>query len=673
MVFVSLVALYLVWKLRKQLQTAGDECYRNLATGLVVLAMVSLANLYHNEGMFNSVPFLSVPLFFDLVSWIGLITGATFVLSAVSAWVPLARNHQKYNQGRIAHLDLLRKVEQLIGVDSRLDVILGTVLHYMAEGYDLSFGAVYKYSPRRKKLYLTATTDDVSSEARELCQATLDEGKLHLLTEGIHVNPVDLFVGLPRRLNRPKLILPIMVGDQAAGFFLLWTDGRTDQLRDEELILRLAVDIIARKIETDRSALETTAVDSRHRWRDRLTAQINSSSLSKDGFAGLIDRISQEMPIDYAALAVIEEDGTRMQRLSTGRNRQVLVESGLSLPARGSLTGPAYRTNLQVVAGNLQADRQISTNEILTGGDVSSVVALPIEVDGRNRAVLTLASCKKRAFASGELEIIDYLHPVLVSLAIRSMAQNSRGRHLSRMEKLSRFSSRLNRPERTGNICDEVTNLLLDELGFDMARIVTLDDDGKFLKSHSFVSRQPVAGVVPGDGQLILSLMPLHEKVLKDAVYQYVSEGGSGIAVTDIEARQAFVSGVKSALIVPLISGNRVLGTISLARAAESSVTDIDPAALAFIKTIATMLATQFDTDRVTATADEKTTAGNVTVAGDLRNRLKSSLTGILGSVELLRAHPSGTDEQVNRYLSIIDRSARKLDNCLNEETVNQP
>ena len=128
-----LIALVLVRGFQKQIKTVSTRSYDNIAGGLVVLVIAAVARIYHATGLLESVPFLSETVFFDLAYWIGVITGATLVISGVADWLPLARDYRRYHRSRIEHLDLLRKVEQLVGVENRVETVLSTTLQYMVE------------------------------------------------------------------------------------------------------------------------------------------------------------------------------------------------------------------------------------------------------------------------------------------------------------------------------------------------------------------------------------------------------------------------------------------------------------------------------------------------------------------------------------------------------------
>jgi hypothetical protein len=51
-----------------------------------------------------------------------------------------------------------------------------------------------------------------------------------------------------------------------------------------------------------------------------------------------------------------------------------------------------------------------------------------------------------------------------------------------------------------------------------------------------------------------------------------------------------------------------------------------------------------------------------------LKGRIRSSLSSILGSVEMIKSHNPNTDASLDRYLSIIDRSAQRINDYFAEK-----
>ncbi len=663
-------ALVLVSRFKKQISADGPEHYNNIAGGLVILALVALARVYNGLGLFERVPFLSETVFYDLISWIGIITGATFVVSGVSNWLPLARKSRRFSEKRIRQLDLLRKTEQLVGVESRLDAVLAHVIDHMVEQFSFRGGAVYKYSTVRDRLYLTASALIASEKSHELAGIRVDRRELSAFYDSPQPNPVGLFRDLPSSMGDPSVVLPIMIGRRAVGFFLLWAEQMRVFGFDELLTLRLVADIVARKIETDHRSMYQAAMRKRAVWRQEIETEVNAGRGIRETVAAVVRRVTDRVPMDFAALAVLEEYEPRVRRYSLGQAGQVLVESELPQPGRYTLSGPAYFNGQTVMCGDVGTEHPLSKAEMLVDDSVRSVMILPIPVGGKTRAVLSLASRHRDAFSRRHREDMEYVLPVLSRLVADIKARNNLAGQLRLKEKLGRFLVALTHFESPAQAFDEAARLIFDELSPDMVRIATSEDDGAFLKSQALLSHRPYAGIVPGRGDMVVSLMPLHRSALMQGRTITVGSGGDEAEMTEAESVQVFATGIKSGLIVPLRAGKRTVGVISLACMRDSCRFTKDSTSRVFVSLVADaliaalVLAASHHAFGLTPESvdwfDSKETARRV--------QLRSSLSGILGSVEMLRSRAEVVaDEQVKRYLSVLDRSIQKMDSCLHD------
>ena len=265
-----LAALIVISRLEKQISAVSRESYRLVAGGISVFALVALAALFRGLGMFGRLPFLSEAVFFDLITWIFAITGSIFVLSGLSTWLPLARKEKEAGEKSIRRLALIRKVEQLLGVESRLDAVLSATAKYMVSHFDLRFGAVYKYSDRKKQLRFVAATSKAPSIASRLELASSAPERLERLRKGRPTDLTRLFDEASGKLKNPKAVLPISIDGQPTGFFVLWAGEETELEGDDLMTLKLAIDAIQRKIETDRLMLKCHSEISLRTWKSRL-------------------------------------------------------------------------------------------------------------------------------------------------------------------------------------------------------------------------------------------------------------------------------------------------------------------------------------------------------------------------------------------------------------------
>lgn len=632
-----LMALVLVRGFKAQIKADSTDSYDNIAGGLTILALTAVARLYSALGMFEGVPFLSETVFFDLAYWICVITGSTFIISGVANWLPLARYHRQYNRSRIEHLDLLRKVQQLVGVETRLDAVLATSLQYMTDQMSFVAGAVFKCSPVSGVLTLEATTREFPIDPQLLNQVQLDTSARRFHGLGFRHNSDCLLRGLPGELDRPGMTLPIMVGHRPVGFFLLW-DNRGEEINsDDRLILRLVADVIARKIDMDRLVLQHQSGKRREAWAIRLQEAITSVTESRQRFAALSRILAERISFDNAALVSLDEVGKKMTRFSSGADGRVLVETGLPLPPGSSLTAAAVYAHQTVVYSDLDDAHQPDRAEIITAGDVKSLLAIPLPLGDRTSAVLILTSRQKAAFGPWIQRELQSLGSLLALVVLPEVVGNIKAREGARLEKLHRFSSIANSAESQPVIMETAAKMISDELNADLVRISFIDDTGSFLASRALVSTVPMTGMVPANGQMILSLMPLHEQVLNTGQVVLVDETTVETAMPGIERQQAFTEGIRSAFLVPAMVRDGAIGVISVAGLKDEPTITPGKQSRIFIQAIAGQLAASFE--RTTSRSQPR-----------------------VGAVAM--------DDRLSRHQSIIDRSARRIDNAVGNNAV---
>jgi hypothetical protein len=162
--------------------------------------------------------------------------------------------------------------------------------------------------------------------------------------------------------------------------------------------------------------------------------------------------------------------------------------------------------------------------------------------------------------------------------------------------------------------------------------------------------------------------MPLHREILAEG--RPVEIGRDGGSVPDAEARQIYQGDLKTAFLQPVHVGREVEAVISLADRRGPDRICLDDADRRFVTAVAGAISVALRLhespwgalDHVDRTIDrERETRFSLT------RQIRSSLFGILGSVETLRRR-GNDDPELNRLVGIIDRSARRLEECVSAD-----
>ena len=662
-----LLALVAILKLRVQIRSYSVESYRNIAGGLSILALAAIARVFHGMGAFESVPFLSEAFFYDLALMITAITGAAMLVTGVASWLPIARKHFRYGETRLRRLELLRHVEQLVGVENRLNFVLERTLSYMVSHFQLIGGAVFKYSARQNQLVLVETTDGLEITREELEALHIDINNLALWSSGDQVDTVRLLAARPTSMPRPWRVLPIMVGKRAAGFFMLWADPEQKFTTEDDLSLRLSINIIVRKIEQDRVLLKQQSLEGIETLRNKWLTACSGENAAKDAFANIIKAVSELAQVDYAAFSMLGSDGRIARRYSSGSDTRVLVETNLDRPLEGSLTGATFSYGIPTVISWVGPHSRPAPNEIVTGPEVRSVMALAVPSEDSVQAVMILASQKHSAFSSTAVAQLRTCMPVLSAFITLDRAEALQSATSRRLNRLSELAASVGAKD-FATLSAEVVQGISTGLNATCVRVSTIEDGGAFLRSRALAAGRDCDGLVPANGNLITSLMPIHEELLQMGrpivhVPEKVESNGR------IEMRQMFGFQPTLVLLVPMIVEDHPQGVISVAFSELQPKQQVDQAQ-DYISVAANVLAVAMKLgDRQTMQTGRRYVLEILQKEKEHRNRLKSWVTGVLGSVELIQArHEHVGDDQVKHYLDILNTSARKIDSYLKEE-----
>jgi len=666
-----LLSLVVVARFRNEIRAHDRESYNYLSGGLAVLAIVALVRIYGGVGLFSTFPFLSDPLFFRVLGWIGIITGATFVVSGVSTWLPLARSHKQYGMERVQRLELIKKVEQLVMVDSRLSEILTTTLDYMVGLQGISWGAVYDCTAGDRGAQLV-TTSGAAAATVELLQGVALRDVDFRSASGTLSAPNVASV-LPERIAPPNLILPVVVNDRVYGAFLLWAAANRSSDDDELRVnLKIAVDIIARSIDRNQRRLAGALGAKRHQLRRNLADVVDNTKGIKENFATLARLIAGRLGAEFVSLAVVQDDGS-VRRLSIGASRTLLDEVGLHLQNEDSHVHFVLSSGRPLIIGRDADQSNCPLADLSMAGRIGSLMALPINCRRQPRAVLTVVSPEPDAYEAADRLLLESARTVLSDLVLNEINCGVVQTSERRMSLLSDLMMRMGEAADLPSLFQRVADLCLSELGGTIVRVATYSHDEAFMRSRALSHDPDVKPATPENGHLVMALTPLHRRVRDKGQVVMVTPTESGPGLAPSEASQAFVAEVESALLVPVVLGRQVLAVIGVADARPQR-RKYNRLEVQFVRSLAGMLALAIRTELGQKSPGKSGFADRPALLKEepaqWRSRIKSSLGGIMGSLEMIKSRPGASeDPSLEKYLAIIDKSAQRINDCFVDQT----
>ena len=650
--------------MRKTIGAADRRSYTYIATGVSLLALAALIRVFHSVGLINTAAFVGEPLFYHLATAITLITGLTFAVSGVSSWLLIRKRVRIDSAFEIRRLETIKLVEQLTQLENRIDTILTAALELIVGDYDFRGGVVLKFSSRTGTVRVVSSAGEPGYDPAVFLGARFnhDQWRVHADSETGQI--CDL-LSIPPGSIRTSLSIPIVVDGTPVGIFLMLDAPETVRSRESRQNIRIIADIIARRIELDRRHLCVQFYKETAEFRSDLEAAVTDPDDLRSTVAALAAVVREYTSTDILSFLVFHPDELQLNRYTSSAGGN-LVEFKVPIPSETTLTGNLYHSRKGVMITDVRGTACVAVDGPVAAGSIRSVMAVPIISGDERLGALILGSDRAGEYGARHQSLIQSVIPVLV-------------RYLQSIHHLRAVQSRLQTYERHLRLMADSESLPGDEwlraagealatvASADCVRVSALEDDGQFMRSVAFSAKTESVETAPANGLLVLSVLDRHREVIETARPSVGVHGDANRMITRLELNQVVGERCAGVRITPLIAHGQVVGTLTFGYAT-GDVPSLSAADETILQALASKIAWMIAEPATAHAAGNRLRGYERAVAAnrserDLRNRLKSPLTGILGSLEMLR--PQKNAPEVERYLAIMDKSARRMQEYL--------
>ncbi len=653
-------ALVLILRFRRQISEIDRRSYALIVAGVGLLLLASIMQIGRDYLPVTAATMMPPALFVQLVWGIIGITGLSLMLIGVTNWVPLVRRHRQFNDERFGRLNLLRHLEQLLTVEHRLDVILTNTLESIITQYNFSAGSVHKISARGRRVQLTGAKGMSFEDETELLTMAFEEDRWLESRSKQSAQTVTGFSGFPEALGLPWKCLPVLVDDRAVVVFLFWVDRSSSFTGEDAQIFSIIGDILSRKIAADRESFAHLNAISRLSWRNRLDGCYSGRRDLKENLKALVERLREQLTVEIASLTILRDDRSAARATVTA-NGASLIEPRVEVGGTRSLTRHVLSGGEPVLITDTRKKMTLAIESAMGGESVRSLIAQPISVDAEPCGMLVLASTETDRYTKSDIGMLSTIGPVL-AMMIRDWRRAEReSRIVAAVGRLVAATDVAVVDSETDPVFGEMAETLHDMLGIAAVRIMTVKDNREALESQSLYTSGDLRLALGATESIDMALLPAHGDVVKRAA---MLTAIPAMRIDSVEARQVYGCEVQLARIEPVLLHGRVIALISVG--VQSAVlpahTDKWLHIVSRLLTIAVLTARRPGAGKLSM-SDRILRAKS----GELRMRskMKSSLTGILGSLEILKSQSGQEEGNLERYLSIIDRSARRLQTYL--------
>lgn len=555
--FLFFAVLILVYNLRTVIESYHKESFSYITTGLTIIALSSIAAVLEQQNVFINIPFLNEAMFFQLLYWIGMITGMTLLLSGVSNWLPVYRKHLKFNSQELIKLEIFKKIEQLIRFESRNNIILLQALELINKHYNFTESSCFLFSQKEKKMNLLgAVVSDSNSDTRS--------NFIHFhntaIADSIENKSIKLIYITESHYSAPDLILPMEVNGKLLGALCFYND----QIFDAQCItnLKLVIDILTQKLHQTSKDLQHKALTNQAAWNNKIDSSVDTAKTLKENINPLKKLLQSEFPVDYLSVSFAHQG--KNPKLTVSENNQVLENLSNSCNNKNELECYVLNMNLPVVIDNLDIETDFIVDLVALQNDMKSIAACPITNSRGQIGVIVVGSKKYKAFSKLSLQYIKLMNSKLERLIENSLQKMQENREFSRRNSLKVLRNSAMSIAQSSVIYKNVADFLVKELKASFVRVSLFDQDKRFLNSQVVSTVHEFSFITPYDATMMLSLMPNHQEVLQQRKTVTVLEPTSTNDELSMEQRQIFGDVLSQYIITPVYHDSLIVGVITI-------------------------------------------------------------------------------------------------------------
>jgi len=341
-----------------------------------------------------------------------------------------------------------------------------------------------------------------------------------------------------------------------------------------------------------------------------------------------------------------------------------------NLPAYGTSVGWVIDSGEPLVESDVEK-KALYEDDLTKLLRIRSRIVVPLKVKGNVAGTLTLGSKKPGLYNSKYARRLSVFSS-LFSLHLQNRnLRNSLAQEQNHLQTLSRHLLEYLNHKDFKRYLDGLTEDLTHTFPASFCRVSFLDQQRKALETVSAYKRREEISLSPYSSQA-LEALPWHRLALETKKTMLINQDDPESTISNEEAKLSLAPDVKSALLLPLVDREEIVGMVSLGEMRSWERRPIKRKEIDFMEKIASeiSLARRHNVSGEALPFLRAPSADKE--LSDLGLQVNNSLTSIIGSLELLNLRRDLTEEKKERYLQIIEKGALRIKENM-ERFFNQP
>jgi hypothetical protein len=609
--------------------------WEKLETGAVLLAVALTVHMADSIWAAIPWPALATPLVQQVTVAIALLGGALAIAAGLIEWIPVIVADGVTSRWRARWSASLLVLERTLAhVDDANRVIAALV----SELRDLCATPQVHYCAYRQKTHDFVIWGRPQQHVPSAWRAALNRAESSRTP------------GVLRHRDEWVRAIPVVADSRLYGAVLVRRPGTHTCLEESHLLFgmaqRCAVTLarIVHQAAIERQA-HVAAVSA------ELERLLGRHDEPVDDLFSMFELALGELAVEFVSCLAVEGDGNYARRYLVSREGRGLSEKGLEVALGG--TSPAF---FATDIGASRAARPAIPSTAIPYPGLVHQLALPLVRGGRAIGLLAVAS-RETTLGHLSLDLLAHFAPHFTAALERIEAHaetRKRERRLSTLGKAAMY------PVDAEEGFDRLTQEMLAEIPGTFCQYMRVSPDQKSLRVHYRRSRRNGWGNETAGLSFGLDRLPTCRMVVENGRSIMFRQDDPERLYDPEEALRLFGAVPHSVLMVPVMQDRTCIALLAVGEMREPSRHAFETEDRRFADSFV-RLAT-----RPALLRAMPSRLGSLDALGDLTYTFASPLTGILGSVEILR-QKMGQDLPQTRYLDVIERNADRIREVVTE------
>jgi len=661
LLFSTIFALLLILLIKVKEKTFLDnkDSYQYTLGGMTALAIVSLVQLAGHQNLFFGVPFLSEPMYQELIEVIGIIAGVALMIAGVTLWLPAKKKRDNLEIERMKRYESFEKMQRFIETSEDMGRLFEILPELINHQFGIRSTAIFRLSHMSRRFVCTNHSNLAENRKESLENLARTAEK------------AESFFENARSLAEHSI--QVSVNGRIEAILFVWGDHESQiGTEDKSFLNRLGKSLSARIME-QYGALKESFYEKSVDYFFQAKMIFSSRSDIKSKLPALYKIFHEATGAEYLSLSIPEKHRKNVLRYTVGIGGN-LLQDGLTNPFfRNTYIDCVYESRRSMLVDNIEARKDFEADSLLISCGQKNLIVVPLVNYGRTIAVLTLGHSRIGRFTRRDLLMAEALSASLAPAVEGEVARHAGFERDKYLGALSTFQAALDKYEDIDSLLRAATDIIVENVSTTVARISVLNNERTELITKALRTIRPFENVKTENVALSREMTPWHNMVINENRLLLINQKDPESYMDYGEAESLVISRVNSALIIPIVIDDATYGIVTLGEMRDWERNSYDSAGISFCKGVAAVVANGIKMLQLSRTlaGPEKGAQVRLTTESprtDIYREFQTPLTSLRGSIELLRHKGVGWTEGSEDIMTLMERSTEQMMSLLNRD-----